>query len=474
MVLADTPPPNSVKAKAYSGDGATAITATGASLNTNITNTVPVSQSGVWTVGATISNFPATQAVTQSGSWTVASTQSGAWTTGRTWTLLNSTDSVDVGNFPSSFGATQSTSPWVVDGSGVTQPISAVSLPLPAGASTSALQTTGNSYLSSIDSKVPPLGQALAAASVPVVLTAAQLATLTPLSTIAATQSGTWNVGLNAGANTIGKVDQGTGGASAWKVDGSAVTQPVSAASLPLPTGAATSANQVTANSSLSSIDSKLTSPITVTGPLTDTQLRASAVPISAASLPLPTGAATSTKQSDGSQKTQVVDGSGTVQGPAQTISGTNYMPVVLAASATPGSAIVSRSIQVAGSDGTNARTLSVDTSGNLNVNTNSSAGRTSVNLARLDYTSTNVTTGAYVQLLASTSDTVNQLYIFDSSGQTLFLATGGAGSESNKIYVVPGGNGLVNLSIASGTRISLKAVSGTASAGEISVTFLK
>jgi hypothetical protein len=39
------------------------------------------------------------------------------------------------------------------------------------------------------------------------------------------------------------------------------------------------------------------------------------AVPISAASLPLPSTAATSTKQSDGSQKTQIVDGSGNVIG---------------------------------------------------------------------------------------------------------------------------------------------------------------
>jgi len=45
---------------------------------------------------------------------------------------------------------------------------------------TSALQTTGNSSLSSIDAKIPVLGQALAAASVPMVLTAAQLITLTP------------------------------------------------------------------------------------------------------------------------------------------------------------------------------------------------------------------------------------------------------------------------------------------------------
>ena len=46
---------------------------------------------------------------------------------------------------------------------------------------------------------------------------------------------------------------------NAAKVDGSAVTQPVSAASLPLPAGAATEAKQDTGNTSLSSIDGKLT-----------------------------------------------------------------------------------------------------------------------------------------------------------------------------------------------------------------------
>lgn len=83
-----------------------------------------------------------------------------------------------------------------VDGSGVTQPVSgpltdaelrasavpvsAASLPLPSGAATSAAQTTGNASLSSIDGKTPALGQALAAASVPVVLPAAQVSALTP------------------------------------------------------------------------------------------------------------------------------------------------------------------------------------------------------------------------------------------------------------------------------------------------------
>lgn len=124
----------------------------------------------------------------------------------------------------------------LVDASATTQPISAVSLPLPTGAATSANQTTANSSLANIEtytSRIPALGQALAAASVPVVLTAAQLSTLTPLSTVAVTQStspwvvsnggtfavqaaqsGTWNIGsittlpsIPAGTNNIGDVD---------------------------------------------------------------------------------------------------------------------------------------------------------------------------------------------------------------------------------------------------------------------------
>ena len=208
---------------------------------------------------------------------------------------------------------------------------------LPTGASTAANQATEVASLASIDGKVPALGQALAAASVPVILPSATITTLTPpaaitgfateatLSTLngkvtavntgavvvsssalptgaatettlgtrltesdfdtkigsltetapgtdtassglngrlqriaqrltslitavgspfqaggsignttfASTQSGTWTVQPGNTANT-----------TAWKVDGSAVTQPVSAASLPLPTGAATSALQ--------------------------------------------------------------------------------------------------------------------------------------------------------------------------------------------------------------------------------------
>lgn len=172
--------------------------------------------------------------------------------------------------------------------------VTVVASALPTGASTAAHQVTEIASLSSIDSKLNSLGQKVSAASVPVVIASDQ-------SAVPVSQSGTWNinnvsgtVSLPTGAATeatlaklplaqasttsgqFGTLAQGavstaapsyTNGqtdplsltlAGALRTDSSAVTQPVSAASLPLPTGAATSANQTTANSSLSSIDSKL------------------------------------------------------------------------------------------------------------------------------------------------------------------------------------------------------------------------
>jgi len=57
---------------------------------------VPSSQSGIWTTGRTWT--------LASGTDSVSAVQSGTWTTGRTWTLTSGTDSVSV---------IQSTSPWI-------------------------------------------------------------------------------------------------------------------------------------------------------------------------------------------------------------------------------------------------------------------------------------------------------------------------------------------------------------------------
>lgn len=80
-------------------------------------------------------------------------------------------------------------------------------------------------------------------------------------------------------------------------VDGSGVTQPISAASLPLPSGAATAANQTTANSSLSSIDGKLPALSGGKVPVTDPT-----------ALPLPSGAATAANQSTANTSLASID----------------------------------------------------------------------------------------------------------------------------------------------------------------------
>lgn len=155
-----------------------------------------------------------------------------------------------------------------VDGSGVTQPISAAALPLPAGASTSALQTTINSTLLAISGQLPTtLGQKTSANSLAVVLASDQSAITV-----------TGNIGVAQASTTAGEIGPLVQGAAttaaptytasttnplsltlagALRVDGSAVTQPISATALPLPTGASTSALQTTGNTSLASIDTK-------------------------------------------------------------------------------------------------------------------------------------------------------------------------------------------------------------------------
>ena len=174
---------------------------------------------------------------------------------GRTWTLASGSDSVNVGNFPA------------------TQPISAAALPLPAGAATSSLQSTANTSLANLDvalsTRLKPADTLAGVTTVgavtgitnPVAITAASL----PLPTGAATAAKQPAIGTAGTASADVLTIQGIASMTALKVDGSAVTQPVSgtfwqatqpisAASLPLPTGAATSANQATEITSLSTI----------------------------------------------------------------------------------------------------------------------------------------------------------------------------------------------------------------------------
>jgi len=118
-------------------------------------------------------------------------------------------------------------------------------------------------------------------------------------------------------------------------------------------------------------------------------------------------------------------------------------------------------------------------TSNALDINIKSSnitfsgpGGRTSILLYRNVYSTINVTTSAYTQVVASLSANANIIDIFDSSGQTMVIATGAAGAEVQRAYIYPGGPGQIPLAIAAGTRVSIRAISANAVSGEINMTF--
>lgn len=87
-------------------------------------------------------------------------------------------------------------------------------------------------------------------------------------------------------------------------------------------------------------------------------------------------------------------------------------------------------------------------------------------------YSVTAVTTGAYVQLVASTTAKTNSVRIFDSSGQGMILAVGGAGVEVDQIYVPPGGD-TFNLTIPASSRVSYKALTANATTGYLIINFM-
>lgn len=97
-------------------------------------------------------------------------------------------------------------------------------------------------------------------------------------------------------------------------------------------------------------------------------------------------------------------------------------------------------------------------------------SGRSKVGQLFNDYSTGNVTTSAYTQLTASTSAAVSRIEIFDSSGECMILAVGGAGSEVDQLYIFPGGNGAIDLTIPSASRISVKAKTATASDGFLAI----
>lgn len=111
---------------------------------------------------------------------------------------------------------------------------------LPTGAATSANQATEITSLASLDTKTPALGQALAAASTPVVLTAIQQAALTPPAAITGFATEAGNLATIAGKDFATQTTLAALNAKVTACNTGAVVVSSSA----LPSGASTAAKQ--------------------------------------------------------------------------------------------------------------------------------------------------------------------------------------------------------------------------------------
>jgi len=264
---------------------------------------------------------------------------------------------------------------------------------------------------------------------------------------------------------------------------------PVSAAALPLPTGAATEATLAALNGKVTAVDTgavtvaasalptgaatqttlasvlasinllaKLTDTqpvsiagtVTVTGGLTDTQLRASPVPVSG---PLTdtqlraTAVPVSGPLTDTQLRATAVPVSGTVA-----VTGV-ATETTLAALSAKFSAL---------GQNTMANSAPVVLASNQStLPTHEQGGDIADSAVKNSGT---VTSGAWVQLIASTAAAAKKLLVFDSSGYSLELGVGAAASEVRKLIIPPGGlNGPIPLAIPAGSRISIRAINTTA-----------
>lgn len=584
--LADTPPPNTVKAKVYDGSGSQAIGNVSDSLKVNVTNSTSVlptnaatasnqtdgsqksqvvdGSGNVWgprTGLGGVNYFPVInlEAATsgsavagrtlqvggsdgtnlrtfstnasgvlntlsaQSGTWTtgrtwsllnttdsVNSVQSGTWNTGRTWTLLNTTDSVNVGNFPSTFGVTQSTSPWVISGT------------VTANAGTgnfTVVQPTGTNLHTVVDSGTISATQGTS----PWVVSG----------TVAATQSGAWTTGRTWSLlNTTDSVNVGNfpatqpvsgtvtanQGTSPWvsnisQFGGSNVVTGTGASGAGIPRVTVSNDSNVLATQSGTWTTGRTWSLLNTTDSVNAVQsgtwttgrtwtLSSGTDSVAATqsgtwninnisgTISLPTGAATSANQTNGTQQTKITDGTNlaTVKAASTAPTATDTALVVALSPNGNQATGVAQGSTTSGQSGTlmqgavttNSPSYTTAQTSPLSLNVRGGlrsviVGGDTSQLIRNNYSTTNVTTAAYVQLVASTANNINRLWIFDSSGQDLVLAVGAAAAEVDQIQISPGGwDSSVDLFIPSGSRISIKAVSASATSGTLLITGIK
>lgn len=209
-----------------------------------------------------------------------------------------------------------------------------------------------------------------------------------------------------------------------------------------LPSGASTAAHQVTQNTHLSNIATNTTGVSTAANQTTSN------------------GLLTTIDADTGNIATSTATIAGAVSG--------SEMQVDIASAIPAGNNNIG-DVDVTNLPSTVATNAGANDSSTLRV---SEGSRSYSDSARLAYSSSNVTSGAWVELDASTAAAINAITVFHSCGDAVELGTGAAAAEARVLLIPPGGfDFIIPLRIESGTRLSLRAIGTTCSAGEIDVT---
>ena len=348
---------------------------------------------------------------------------------------------IEIGAVELKDGATDTRVKIKTDGVDNALVITQNSQPLPTGAATSTKQDTGNTSLSSIDSKV----------------VSADTGNVTIISS-----------SLPTGASTSAKQDTGNTSLASIKTNTDSLdvalstrdiettlsslnskvttvdTTNVTVTSNALPTGASTSAKQDTGNTSLASIKTN-TDELDVAlstraseSTLSSLNVKVTAVDtgnVTIASSALPTGAATSTLQTLGNISLSEISSGLLVAQPRKMKDGA-------------GNSLTSSAV------------------GSHRGLEEFSLGFNTASFTHNNNTTNNITTTTYVELVTSTATESQEIELSDTSGEVLKIAFGAAGFEVDQFLVIPGGNGRIRLRIPASTRISVKAISANATSG--------
>lgn len=81
-------------------------------------------------------------------------------------------------------------------------------------------------------------------------------------------------------------------------------------------------------------------------------------------------------------------------------------------------------------------------------------------------YASTNVTTSAYLPIIAGTAVACSKLEITDTSGKVIKVAVGDQGNQKDICSAAVSGTVIVPVYIPAGSNVWLKAIDSTASTG--------